>query len=646
MKSAKEERHLSAIMFTDMVGYTSLSQSDERLALELLEEHKRILRPLFPIHGGTEIKTVGDAFLVEFRSARDAVLCAVDVQKNLRERNSRVPASRRVEVKIGIHVGDVEESSGDVYGDAVNVASRIEPISEAGGVCISQQVFDSVRNKTDLKMIGLGEKQLKNIELPLAVYKVNMPWDEPERRSQSAPKERLAVLPFVNISPDPNDEFFADGLTEEMITKLSEVGGLKVIARTSVMNYKKKEKNAADIGRELGVGSIVEGSVRKAGNKIRVTVQLVDAHTEEHLWASNYDKELDDIFAIQSDIASKVANSLSSGVLTGRGQKDTDDIEAYTFYLRGLQLYHERTEQSLREALDLLSKAVSRDPGFARAQAAMAATWVLMALQGYEDYSVITDKGEVAAKKAIELGPEVAEGHAALAQVHWTMDRFKECLSEVEKAITLNPNLADSYLSMAVAQSSMGLLAEGLKAGEKAHELDPLSTRFMAQLAWIYRAAERYDDALAILRKMMQLDPRNVRTYHAFIDHYLWVGDYDRAAEMLKKALGMRIDDPMIRLDQGLLYALTGRRKEAGELVELLRAEKKESVRAYSLLFMYSALGDLDEAFSNLMRTAKIHSWPAHIKYTPVFSELRKDPRFQEFCGMVGLPPSLGEPLG
>ena len=624
-------------MFTDMVGYTSLSQSNERLALELLEEHKRVLRPLFPIHGGTEIKTVGDAFLVQFRSARDAVLCAVDVQKNLRERNSRVDASRRVEVKIGIHVGDVEESYGDVYGDAVNVASRIEPLSEAGGLCISQQVFDSVRNKTDLKMTGLGEKQLKNIELPLVVYKVNMPWDEPERSSQ-APKERLAVLPFVNISPDPNDEFFADGLTEEMITKLSGVGGLKVIARTSVMNYKKKEKKVADIGRELGVGSIVEGSVRKAGNKIRVTVQLIDAHTEEHLWASNYDKELDDIFAIQSDIASRVASSLSSRVLTRRGQKDTDDIEAYTFYLRGLQLYHERTEQSLREALDLLSKAVSRDSGFARAHAAIAATWVLLALQGYEDYSVITDRGEVAAKKAIELGPEVAEGHAALAQVHWTMDRFKECLSEVEKAITLNPSLADSYLSMAMAQASMGMLGEGLKAGEKAHELDPLSTRFMAQLAWIYRAAGRYDDALAVLRKMMQLDPRNVRTYIGFIDHYIWVGDYERAKEMMDRALEMRTHDPLIRLNQGLLYALTGRRKEAREVIELIRAEKKESVRNYSLLFLHAALGDLDEAFRNLTRTAEIHSWPAHIKYTPVFSELRKDPRFQEFCRMVGLP--------
>jgi TolB-like protein/Flp pilus assembly protein TadD len=466
-----------------------------------------------------------------------------------------------------------------------------------------------------------------------------MPWNDTEKSSQHAPKERLAVLPFVNISPDPNDEFFADGLTEEMITKLSEVGGLKVIARTSVMNYKKKEKKVADIGKELGVGSIVEGSVRKSGSKIRVTVQLVDAHTEEHLWASNYDKELDDIFAIQSDIASKVANSLSRRIFKVEGERDTDDIEAYTFYLRGMQLFHERTEQSLREALDLLSKAVSRDQGFARAHAAIAQTWVLMAVLGHEDYSVIVDRGEVAAKKAIELAPELAEGHAAMAQVHWTLDRFNECVSEVEKAVELNPNLADSYFSLATAKAAMGMLTEGLKAGEKALELDPLSTRIMSQLAWIYRCARRYNDALALLRKMMQLDPRNVRTYHGFVDHYLWIGDYARARDMLEKASEMSAGDPLIRLDQGLLDALTGRTKEAHEVIKLLRAERKKSVQTYSLLFMHAALGELDEAFKDLMQTAVIHSWPAYIKYSPIFSEMRKDQRFQEFCRAVGIPP-------
>ena len=283
------ERRLSAIMFTDMVGYTRMSQADEAAALELLEEHRAVLRPLIETHAGTEVKTIGDAFLVEFRSALDAITCAAEIQSKIADRNSRVPDSRKVQVRIGIHLGDVVHSSNDVYGDAVDIASRIEPLAEPGGICISQQVFDSVKNKTDLGIESAGQVELKNVDAPMGVYRVEL-----NRSSESlgnrAPRERLAVLPFVNISPDPNDEYFADGLTEELIIKMSEIKGLKVIARTSVMNYKKKEKNISQIGRELGAGSVIEGSVRKAGSKIRVTVQLIDSRTEEHLWASNYDK--------------------------------------------------------------------------------------------------------------------------------------------------------------------------------------------------------------------------------------------------------------------------------------------------------------------------------------------------------------------
>ncbi|MBI3841497.1 MAG: adenylate/guanylate cyclase domain-containing protein, partial [Thaumarchaeota archaeon] len=366
------ERRLAAIMFTDLVGYTRLAQADESLALELLEEHRALLRPTFPAHGGTEVKTIGDAFLVEFKSALDAVLCAVELQKKMAERNLGPSGPRKLELRVGIHLGDVVHGSGDVYGDAVNVASRIEPLAEPGGICITQHVYDHIRNKSELEFSKLGEIELKNVELPVGVYKVIMSWNAQSREEGRAPRERLAVLPFVNISPDPDDEYFADGLTEELISKFSEVGQLKVIARTSVMNYKKKEKKASEIGRELGVGSIVEGSVRKAGTRIRVTVQLIDARTEEHIWASNYDKELDDIFAIQSDVASRVAGSISAKVFPAPQRKDTDDAEAYTMYIRAMQLFHESTEPSLREALALFERAVSRDPKFVRAYAGIS----------------------------------------------------------------------------------------------------------------------------------------------------------------------------------------------------------------------------------------------------------------------------------
>ncbi len=632
------ERRLAAIMFTDIVGYTSSTQANESLTLELLEEHKSLLRPIFPAHGGTEVKTMGDAFLVEFKSALEAVLCAVDIQKTLKERNSGVPGSRKVEVRIGIHVGDVVHGSGDVYGDAVNIASRIEPLAEPGGICISRQVYDNIRNKTELSIEEVGDIDLKNVQLPVGIYKIAMPWSGTPKDDRPAPRERLAVLPFVNISPDPNDEYFADGLTEELITKLSEIGGLKVIARTSAMNYKRKEKKVSEIGRELGVGSIIEGSVRKAGNRIRVTVQLVDARTEEHLWASNYDKELDDVFAIQSDVASRVAGSISTKVFPPSQRKDTDDIEAYTLYIRGLQHYHEDSEPSLREAISLFDKAIKKDPKFARAYALLSDAWQRLSFGGYEDFSVIEDHAAVAAKKALELDPDCAEGHAAMAGVYSALDRFDESISEAETATRINPNLAEAHIERGVNYASIGNLEKALISCEKAFELDPLNLHAGNTLALIYRTAGREREALAILERMNGLNPRNPRVHNGFAEYYMLKRDFTSAQEWINSGLRVNPKEPLLRLSQGLLYAFTGRKKEAEDSIREIQGDKIEAVTLYTQLFIYAALGNLDEAFKALTRQAELHTWPSLIKSLPVFEELRKDPRFPEFCRKVGLP--------
>src|SRR5256884_643317 len=274
-------------------------------------------------------------------------MCAYDGQRATRESNFSLPEERRIHLRVGIQLGDVVESAGDITGDAVNVASRIEALAEDGGVCFTRQVYDHIQNKFELSLTNLGYKPLKNVTSPVEVYKMVMPWAEKKViNEQRADARRIAVLPFTNISPDPNDEYLADGMTEEMVSKLSEASDLKVIARTSIMNYKGKEKSVSQIGKELAVGSIVEGSVRKAGNKIRVTVQLIDAGTQEHLWASNYDRQLDDIFVIQDEVATKVAASLKAGVFSKTSRKDTDDMGAYTYYLKAMQLLPESIKRS------------------------------------------------------------------------------------------------------------------------------------------------------------------------------------------------------------------------------------------------------------------------------------------------------------
>jgi adenylate cyclase len=634
------ERSLAAIMFTDIVGYTHLAQADESLALELLEEHRLLLRPVIEAHGGTEVKTIGDSLLLEFRSARDAVLCAVEMQEKMRRRNEEilVPA-RRLELRIGIHVGDVVHEKGDIYGDAVNVASRIEPLAEPGGICISQQVFDQIRNKTSLGIDKLGDVALKNVELPLGVYRIN-PDGEGRSKDERPPSRRgrLCVLPFVNISSDPGDDYFADGLTEELITRLSEIRGLKVIARTSAMSYKRKEKKVSEIARELDVDSIIEGSVRKAGNKVRITVQLVDAHSEEHMWSSRYDSELNDIFAIQGNVAAKVAESLSAGFFSDAGRTETKDIEAYTLYLKAIQLSNEGTEKGIKDAIALFERAISKDPKFARAYAALAGAWGALGAIGYEDFTTAVRQVEVAARKALELDPGLAESHSAMAKVHFMNDRFDAALKELEIAIRINPNDVDSHLSLGTLYSMLRGADAALVEFKRAYELDPLSSPAADMLA--LAAGFAGDETLEwdVLARNKEFNAKNPRVYISIAEYHMEKRDFDEAQRLVDLARSLGPDEPAVRLAQGEIYALRGRKKDAAQILDEILSNEKESVRLIGRLVIQVALGNLDEAFNALSRQAELHSWPYLITVDPFYAEMRKDPRFQEFRRRVGLP--------
>jgi adenylate cyclase len=317
---AEGHRRLAAIMFTDMVGFTALAQRDEAEALRLLEEHRALLGPLFALHGGRMIKTMGDGILVEFTSVVESVHCAQEIQKTLAERNARSTTGQKIQLRVGIHVGDIIEQDGDIVGDAVNVASRLEPLAEPGGICISEQVLDQIRNKLPGDWENLVAPPLKNVVQPIRAYKLRASsggTKAPEPTRERSSYVRLAVLPFTCMSPDPADECFADGLTEEMITQLSRGTALHVVARTSVMQYKDARRGIRDIGRELSVGSVLEGSVRRSAQKVRIAVQLIDAASEEHLWVDRFDRELTDVFAVQDEICQSVTKVLQ-GKLVAR----------------------------------------------------------------------------------------------------------------------------------------------------------------------------------------------------------------------------------------------------------------------------------------------------------------------------------------
>ncbi len=623
-------------MFTDMVGYTALGQKDESLSLALVEETKKLLRPIFVRHNGREVKMMGDAFLVEFANALDAVRCAYDIQRGSREFNISMPTEKRLKLRVGVHLGDVVESHGDIFGDAVNVASRIEPLAAEGGICLTQQVYDQVQNKFELPFVSLGNKVLKNVVTPLEVYRVVLPWEnETLVKEQALERRRIAVLPFVSLSPDPNDEFFADGLTEELIDRLCQVRELEVIARTSVMTYKKKEKKAAEIGKELRAGTLVEGSVRKAGNKIRVTAQLINASTEGHLWSSRYDKSLEDIFAVQSDIAEQVADALRVRLLPNEKKaiekKTTKSTQAYTLYLKGRYYWNERTEDGLVKAISYLEQAVDLDSNFALAYALLSDSHALLANYGLRQSKEALPIARKYAETALQLDDTLGDAHAALAAVLWNEWKLKDFFAELEKAIELSPNNASAHHRYAIALMLTGKGQDAMREIRRAKELDPLSPMINASVAGGLNLLRRYDEAIKEAEESLKLIPDYYSLYDVLGLSLVKASRYDEGISKLQKAVVLSGNSDSIKADLAVGYALSGRTEEATKILnELLELPKTKYVSPVSIASVYAAEGKRDEAIKWLEKAHDERSATlTYVMNDPLFFDaLGKDPRF------------------
>ena len=621
------------MMLTDMVGYSAVTQRDERRALALLREQTRIVQPVIRSFHGRTVKTLGDGFLVEFSNALDAVQCAVEIQRTVDRRNSR-DLGEKIELRIGVHLGDVVHEHHDVFGDAVNIVARIEPLADPGGVCVSQQVYDQVRNKLDAAFVSAGTPRMKNIHAAIPVFKIEVPSAHaaPAPRSE---RPRIAVLPLANLSAREEDEYFADGVTEELIQTISKIGGLRVIGRTSIMRYKNVDKLPTDIARELGVSAIVEGSIRKEGSRIRVTMRLLDAANAETLWSQEYDRRARDVFDLQTDVSQRVADALEVEILGAEhgalARGHIGDVEAHTNYLEGRYFLNRRTEESLHKALGSFQKSLIKHPKLAASYAGLADAYSTLAWLEFVRPVEAFPKARAAAMKACELDPTLAEAHTSLGFVRFLYDRaWVETEREFRRAIELNQNYPTAHQFYSDFLKAMGRLDEALYEIQRAMELDPLSLGINTALGHVFYLSRQYDRAIEQYRKALELDPNFVQAHLWFGRPYLEKKMFDEAIREVQIAVRLSNESTMSLAVLGHTYASAGLDREARDiLVKLRKRGRRTYVPSYWIALIYMGLEDPKRAFDWLDRANRERSaWLAWIKVEPRFDILRSDPRF------------------
>ncbi|MGH6893804.1 MAG: adenylate/guanylate cyclase domain-containing protein, partial [Dongiaceae bacterium] len=496
------QRRLVAILAADVVGYSRLMEQDEAGTLSALKARRRdILGPLVAKHRGRVVKVMGDGVLVDFSSAVDAVQCAIGLSQGFLEANQGVPEARRIVLRIGVNLGDVIVEGGDLYGEGVNVATRLEQLAEAGGICVSQSVYDQVKRKIEAAFDDLGSQSVKNMAEPVTVYRVRLERDAPVQQILPLPaKPSIAVLPFSNMSNDPEQETFADGLTEDLITDLSRSSGLFVIARNSTFAYKGKSMDVRRIAGDLGVRYLLEGSARRAAGRVRINVQLIDAVAGNHLWAERYDRGLEDMFAVQDEVTAKIVEALVGRLTTPPPRNRPKSLEAYDLCVRA-RFLNEESPQASHEALVLLKRAIELDPGYAEAHRWLAMNrWLAWAHWG-EPEDPTRAEAVQSAEKAVALDPNDAGCRWVLGTLLAYERRWAESDEQYARALELDPNHADAWAGLSDLSVLSGRLSDGLEQIQKAFRLNPYPAQwYYLVMGQAQYALRQYEAAVQTLR--------------------------------------------------------------------------------------------------------------------------------------------------
>ena len=557
MPEDRVDRRLAAILAADIAGYSRLMGVDEEGTLRQLKAHRReLVDPKITEHRGRIVKTTGDGMLVEFGSVVDAVRCAVDIQRSMAERNTSVPGDKRIEFRVGVNVGDIIIDGVDIFGDGVNIAARLEGIADLGGICISDDAHRQIRGKIDISYDDLGEKDLKNIARPVRVFRVRLQAAKPQAGvTLTLPdKPSIVVLPFQNMSGDPEQEYFADGMVEDIITAMSRFKSLFVIARNSSFVYKGRAVDVKQVGRELGVRYVLEGSVRKSTNKVRITAQLIDSSTGAHLWADRFDGELEDVFDLQDRVTASVVGAIAPKLeqveIERAKRKPTESLDAYDYYLQGMANSSQWLEEPTEAALQLFYKAIDLDSGFAAAYG--MAAWCFVMRKGnrwmVDRASEVTEAARLA-RLAVDLGADdavaLAAGGYTLAFVAHDVDNGS---AHIDRAIALNPNFATAFVSSSWAKAFLGEPDEAIKRAMNAMRLsplDPFSYRALGAIGLAHFIATRYDEASLWGEKSVQLRPHYLPAICYLAAAKELAGRHDEAQKVMAR---LREVDPAMRV--------------------------------------------------------------------------------------------------
>jgi adenylate cyclase len=580
------KRRLAAILAADIVGYSRLIRADEEGTLAALQAlRKDALDPIIAEHHGRIVKLMGDGVLVEFTSVVDAVRAAVKFQQSLSDRNAGQPQDRRLEFRIGVNLGDVVIDGEDIQGDGVNVAARLEGIAETGGVCISDSVYDQVRDRLDIRFSDFGERKLKNINRVLRVWHwKNMPGDAAPDAQSPAPgaaedtRPRIAVLPFNNMSGDPEQEYFSDGITEDIITDLSKVSALFVVARNTTFTYKNRSHNLQDVARELSVDSLVEGSVRKAGNRVRITAQLIDGATGGHVWAERYDRELTDIFEVQDEITQEIVGALKVVLRPeerpGATKSQTRNLDAYDLYLRGRRLQHIFSETSMTSAKQLFEQAISIDPTYARAHCGVADCSAFL-YQYYSRDPGLLDEMNDRSSRALELAPDLAEAHASRGLAFYVMRDYGNADTAFARAVELDPNLYEAHYYWGRACVSQGKQEEAAGHFYNTMAVSPQDEQAPGLLIQILADLGRTEEMKQVARRTvdnalrkLEREPDNIRACLGCAFGYFRLGDLAGVERQMKLARTLDHEDSTVNYNMACLFALIGDQDSAGDCLE------------------------------------------------------------------------------